>query len=393
MEDDAHPIPLHRLPSPSIPRLCVRVGTWLVAALVALGFATRSLIAQGFRVTGRVIHLAGTDSTPVPGVWAVFHRVALAGGAAIDSARTDRTGRYWVRGPMRDTGSVYIVSATYAGIAYFTRPVHLARGDALDTAETLAVYDTSSGQPAITLAQRHLIVRRPERDGSRHVLELLVLRNAGERTRIAPDTSRPVWEGGLPRGVIQFEVGESDVSSEAIYRRRDSMAVAAPVPPGEKQILVSYILPRSVPRLQLRVDQLVGRLNLLVEDSAAALESGGLDRVESEVIEGVKFARFTKDKVLPGTRVSVRLAPAGFVAGSLWWIVVALSALALAAGLLVAWRRTRETIRLAPASSDPELLAAQIAALDAAFEGRTDARYQRQRALLKSRLEELLRRP
>jgi hypothetical protein len=229
-------------------------------------------------------------------------------------------------------------------------------------------------------------------------LELLVLRNVGERTRIAPDTSRPVWLAALPRGVIQFQVGESDVSREAVFRRGDSIAVTAPVPPGEKQVLVSYILPRSEPRLQLPVDQLVGRLNLLVEDSSGALEGSGLARAESEVLEGVKFARFTKDSVLPGTPVSVRLAASSFAAGSLWWIVVGLSGLALAAGLLLAWRRTREATRLAPASADPELLAAQIAALDAAFEGRKAATtaersaYQRRRALLKSRLEELLSR-
>lgn len=345
------------------------------------------------------MHVGGAEATPVRGIWVVLHQVTLAGGAPVDSGRTDRGGRYRVQSPALDTGAVYIVSVTYAGIAYFSRPVHPVRGVPLDTAETLTVYDTSSTTPRIELAQRHLIVRRPEGDGSRHVLELLVLRNNGLRTRIAPDTSRPVWAGVLPLGAIQFQVGESDVSSEAVYRRGDSVAVAAPVPPGEKQVVVSYILPRSVPRLQLPLDQAVGRVNLLVEDSAATLEGDALDRMGAELIEGVSFQRFARSDVAAGTPVSLRFARGRFAPASLWWVVVSLAGLVLLSGLMLVWRRTRVPADLGPASSDPAVLAAQIAALDAVFEARADPSpadrkaYQRRREWLKSRLQDLLRHP
>lgn len=316
----------------------------------------------------------------------------------MDSGRTDARGRYRLRSPGRDSAAVYIVSLTYAGIAYFTRPLHPPRGAAEGTAEALAVYDTSSNSPAVQAAQRHIIVRRPEQDGSRHVLELLVLRNAGARTRISPDTTSPVWQGTLPRGAIQLEVGESDVSSEAVYRRGDSIAVAAPVPPGDKQVVVSYILPRPSRRFDLTLDQPVTRFNLLVEDSGATVEGGALERVGSELIEETSFVRFAKNDVGPGTHVVVRFSGSTSGAGSWWWLIVGLAGAAMAAGMAWAWRRTLPSAATG-VPADPEVVAAQIAALDAAFEGRTNATapersaYQRHRAELKAQLESLLARP
>ncbi|MBI2404069.1 MAG: hypothetical protein HYV20_15300 [Gemmatimonadetes bacterium] len=397
-----------------------QVGTGLAAAILALGLRPAllapfqlvshlhssvpasqvgtGLVAQGFRVSGRVVSVAGADSTPLAGTWAVLHQVSLRGGSPVDSARTDRGGRYQVRAAVRDTTTVYIVSVTYAGIAYFTAPLHARRGTSQGTAETLAVYDTSSTSPVVEMAQRHVIVRRPGADGARQVLELLVLRNTGAGTRIASDTARPVWQGALPRGAIELEVGESDVSAEAVYRRGDSIAVVAPVPPGEKQVVVSYVLPRARRALDLTVDQPIARLNLLVEDSAAQLVGDALERVESEMIEGTSFVRFAGNDVVAGAHVLVQFPRGRFSLGNLWWVVVALAGAALAAGLVLAWRRTLPAAA-SPLPGNPNVIAAEIAALDAAFEQRPEATpeeraaFQRRRAALKARLEELLSRP
>jgi hypothetical protein len=373
---------------------CPSRATAFVGALV-LGLVPAALAAQSFGVTGRVVHVGDTDSTPVAGVWAVLHQVTMAGGGPVDSGRTDRAGRYRLRVAKRDSSAVYIVSVSYAGIAYFTRPLHALKGASAGTAELLAVYDTSSTSPPVQAAQRHIIVRRPEQDGSRHVLELLVLRNVGTRTRISPDTARPVWQGALPRGALQLEVGESDVSSEAVYRRGDSIAVAAPVPPGDKQVVVSYILPRSGRRFDMTLDQAVARFNVLVEDTAATLEGDALDRMGSQSIEGTNFVRFARNDVRPGAHVVVVFSRGAAGLTSWWWLVVGMAAAALFGSLVVAWRRTRP-IPGSVIPADADTLAAQIAALDVAFEGRTDATpadrdtYQRRRAELKAHLEQLL---
>ena len=351
-------------------------------------------------MTGRVIRVSGADSLPAAGVWAVLHQVSLTAGAPVDSALTDRNGRYRLRAERRDSAAVYLVSVTYAGVAYFTRPLHPGAAARPLSLETLAVYDTSSGAPPVELAQRHVIVRRPAADGSRHVMELLVLRNRGARTRIAPDTTRPVWQGPLPAGAMELQAGESDVSTEAVYRRGDTVAVAAPVPPGEKQVVISYILPPGRRRLDLMLDQPVERFNLLIEDSLAADGGGVLERLGTETSEGQAFQRFARNSLPAGTRLSIPLPSPGWQAARLWWVIVGLAGSVLAAGLVIAWRK----IQPAPGrmvARDPSVLAAQIAALDAAFAARPGtteaarAAYEHQRAALKAELETLLqeRRP
>ena len=348
-------------------------------------------------MTGRVVHVGEADSTPVTNVWAVLHQVTMTGGGPVDSARTDREGRYQLRVAQRDSAAVYIVSVNYASIAYFTRPLHALGRATSGTAEPLAVYDTSSTSPQVETAQRHIIVRRPEQDGSRHVLELLVLRNLGTHTRISPDTARPVWQGVLPRDAIGLEVGESDVSSEAVYRRGDSIAVTAPVPPGDKQVVVSYILPAASRRFDMTLDQPVIRFNVLVEDTAARLEGGALDRMGSQSIEGTNFARFARNDLASGAHVVVVFSRGAESLANWWWLVVGMAAAALAAGLVFAWRRTGP-VPAAVLPANPDVIAAEIAAMDAAFETRTEATpsdraaYQRRRAELKSRLEALLSR-
>lgn len=340
--------------------------------------------------------MSGADSLPASGLWAVLHQVSLAAGAPVDSALTDLSGRYRVRAAGRDSAAVYLVSVTYAGVAYFTRPLHPPAAARQLSLETLAVYDTSSGSPPVELAQRHVIVRRPAADGSRHVMELLVLRNRGARTRISPDTTRPVWQGRLPAGAIELRAGESDVSTEAVYRRGDTVAVAAPMPPGEKQVVISYILPPGRRRLDLMLDQPIERFNLLIEDSLAADGGGVLEPLGTETIEGQAFQRFGRNNLPAGTHVSIPLPSPGWQAARLWWLIVGLAASILAAGLVIAWRKTQPAPG-AIVARDPSVLAAQIAALDAAFAagpGASEAAraaYEERRAALKAELEALLR--
>ena len=345
--------------------------------------------AQGVRVTGRVVRVAGADSQPVGGTWVTLHRVTAAGGGPVDSARSDGRGRYTVRAGPLDSTALYVVSALYHGIAYFTRPVHTF-GRQVDTAEILAVFDTSSVAPAITTAQRHIVVRRPEEDGSRRVVELIVLSNAGSQTRIAPDSTQPVWQASLPRGAVQLEVGESDVSTEAVTLRGTVLAVSAPVPPGEKQVVVSYLLPRSARELDLLLDQPVLRLNILVEDSAASVTSGPVAAMGLSEMEGASFARF--DGAAPDAGARVRIAfggGPGIGADSLWWVVVVLAGGAFAATFLLRTRRAAVPVR----AVDPTALAAELAAIQAALAARDRplgdeerAAYERRRAFLEARL-------
>jgi hypothetical protein len=225
---------------------------------------------------------------PVPGLRVVLHQVGQLEQGPVDSTVAGPEGRFRFRF-RPDTGSVYLLSARYRGIEYFSTPVHTnpARPD---TAIPLIVYDTSSRTP-VRLAARHLVVPRPGEDGTREVLDLIVLRNPGTLARVSPDSLGDTWVGPLPAGSEGLDVGESDVSPEAVRRRGDSLVVSAPIAPGEKQLVLQYHLPPERREIILPAEPGV-RMNVLVEEPDARV-TGALAVADSQDIQGRSFRRWT----------------------------------------------------------------------------------------------------
>jgi hypothetical protein len=322
---------------------------------------------------------------PVPGARVVLHRVGRADQGPIDSVRSDRQGRFQFAF-RSDTSALYLLSARHAGIEYFSRPVATTPARP-DTGIRITVYDTSSTVP-IKLEARHLVVTRPDQDGSRGVLDLMVLRNDAQRTRIAADTARPSWSAALPSGTIGLEVGESDVSRDAVTRRGDSVFVIAPFAPGEKQLTLQYLIPGNRPMVELAFDGQGATINVLAEEKGVKVSGAGVALADSQVLQGRSFHRWTGRAPargvlridLPGARGTPVLLLAGLV------MVFAL-VLGGAGWHLLARRR-------AAAPAAPSSLLDAVAALDAQYVGREGATgaeewasYQAQRARLKAALE------
>jgi hypothetical protein len=338
--------------------------------------------AQSVRVAGTVIT---ADSTPVRGVRVILHRVGRVAQGPLDSARSDARGRF--RFSFRpDTTAVYLLSARYQGIEYFSPPVH-TNPERPDTAMRIVVADTSSTAP-VSLEARHLVVTQPGEDGSRSVLDLLVLRNAGKATRVAPDSVRPSWSGPLPHGTIGLEVGESDFSPDAVSRRDDSLILTAPLSPGDKQITVQYLVPSNRAMLELPFPDSVSSVNVLTEERGARVTGGSLALADSQIIQGRAFRRWTGNVPAGGTvRVAlpgVRHTPQRVVAALVGAMVLILGG----AGWRILARRKSST----PGMTRNELLET-IALLDARYaghEGETPEQewisYQRERDRLKGEL-------
>jgi len=290
-------------------------------------------------VSGRVLY-GGREQQPLARAWVVLHRVPPAGGGGpIDSVRTDTRGAYALTVARTDTSAMYVVSCWYGGIAYFSEVVTGSRGNT--GLRPLLVYDTTSAGPGVQVARRLVTFAHAKADGSRDALELLELLNPGRKTRIAPDTARPTWTGAVPHEAIQFQVGQGDLSAEAVTLRGDSVAVFGPVPPGEpKQLSYAYVLPGNVERLALPVDQATAELDLLLEDTTAAVAAPQLDTLGREALEGRRFARYRARSLPAGAAVTIAFpAPSRTRAEALVPWVVALAAVALAVGFVVALRR------------------------------------------------------
>jgi hypothetical protein len=372
------------------PHRGLRSVRFLGLALAFLAFLALTLSAQS--VAGRVVRPSDGDTLPAPGVRVVLHRVAKAAQGPLDSTPSDAEGRFrFVL--RRDTAALYLLSARYQGIEYFTLP--LERTPEGPENVTVVVHDTSSRTP-VTLSARHVVIPQPGEDGTRDVLDLVLLANASTRTRVAPDSSGASWGGLLPPASEGLELGESDVSPDAVTRRGDSVIVSAPISPGEKQLAFQYHLPAGRRTVEVPVGAEGGPLNVLVEESGATVSGPGLTEAGPETLEGRAFRRWSGN--VPANAV-VRVSLPGAGTGATPVIAALVSVLALAL-LLAAWRMLprRPALTGAPGShADADRLLDQIAGLDAQYQGREAetpaeewARYRERRAVLKADAEAAL---
>ncbi len=329
--------------------------------------------------------MLGSDTIPLQNEWVSLHQVTVAQGSLVDSALTDRLGVYVLSATTRDTSALYISSVRFRDITYFSSPVRSVQFTA-DTASTLFVFDTSSVGPPLDLVQRHLVIRRAGEDGTRSVLELIVLANRGNVARIAGSDASPVWRSSVPSGAFGLQMGESDVSSEALLRSGDSLSLVAPVPPGQKQLVYSYSLPRER-ELAVPVDQSTERFQLLLEDTSAVV-SGSLRLVGIEQLDEIRFVRYEASFVPAGAPVVINFSDQPFLAADYWWLVVIAAMLAFLGAVVLWWHRVEPVT-----SDDPEVLAARIAMLDESYERERSemsdgdrTNYENARADLKARL-------
>ena len=327
------------------------------------------------------------DSTAVSGARVVLHRVGQADQGPVDSTSSGPDGEFRFR-LVPDTSVLYLLSARYQGIEYFSFP--LDRASARDPSPvTLVVRDTSSRTP-VTVSARHVVIPRPGEDGSREVLDLLLLVNQGTETRVAPDSLGSSWSGPLPPASEGLELGESDVSPDAVNRRGDSVLVSAPIAPGEKQLALQYHLPAGGQAVELPVGAEPVSLNVLLEEPGASAAGPGLATSDSQTIEGRWFRRWTGD--VPANAVIRISLPGG--GGSSAPVIAALVTVLALALLLAGWRiLPRGAAAAAPATGPDEAdrLVNEIAALDASYQGREAElpaeewiRYLERRAALKA---------
>jgi hypothetical protein len=305
----------------------------------------------------------------------------------VDSVLTGPDGRFRFT-LTRDTTTLHLLSARRHGIEYFSTSLD-NRPSGGNQAVTLVVHDTSSSAP-VAIAARHVVIPRAGEDGTREVLDLVLLANAGTETRVAPDSLSASWTGPLPPRSEGLELGESDVSPDAVLRRGDSAIVSAPIAPGEKQLAFQYHLPAGRQDIEIPVGAEPVGLNLLLEESGATVTAPGLALADSQVIEGREFQRWSGD--LPANAVvRVTLPGAGTDAGRILAAMVAVLALAL---LAAAWRLLP---RAGAVSTDR--LVGEIALLDTRYQGREAetaseewGRYLERRDRLKAELEAALAR-
>lgn len=312
--------------------------------MLLVGIPT-ALFSQAVSVSGRVLQ-GGRDTVPLVNAWVVLHRMAREAAGPLDSVRSDTQGRYHITLRSPDSTSAYAVSVLFDSIAYFSLPLNVTGRPAVHV-EDLIAFRTTSGGPPIRLTRRLATVARASDDGTREVLEILELQNTGITTRVTSDTLVPTWAGRVPTGAGQFRGGQGDVSSDAMQFRRDSVIVFAPIPPGPvKQTSYGYSLPPGTRALLIPIDQPTDEVNLLVEDTTAAVSAPKLESLGVRELEQRHFAAYRAGPLAPGDKVEIRLPAGKFRAQLLLPYVMALLAIGMVVALVWALRRRPTPPRL-----------------------------------------------
>ena len=335
---------------------------------------------------------------PVGGVWVTIHRVASDTAGPLDSMRVGEDGRFHFRySRAGKPDAVYFVSAMFDGIAYFSRPLTTAHvtGDDAD----IVVFDTTSIHFPLAIKGRHLVIATPNVDGTREVVEAYEIANESDQTLVAPDDAHPTWTAPLPVGARDLQVGESDVSAAAISEANGRVRVTAPFAPGLKQLSFSYRIPQSSFPLRVPLEQSASVIELLLEEPKAQGRGANLKPVAPATVERRVFQRYLGSDAPAGSTIEIEV-PVIQAAANVrvyWEIAGALAALMLS-GLAAWYARAR---RLGAHATSPsrtprpdatELLARQIATLDAEFESANApddgarAAYQERRRELKQAL-------
>lgn len=315
-----------------IPRISVassRSAALLAASLILAGAAGAQAPAT---VAGRIVRPVPGDTIPASGVRVVLHRVGQDAQGPLDSARTGTGGRFQFT-TRRDSSAIFLVSARYRGIEFFSQPFSF-RDSVPPAPVTLMVSDTSSSAP-VSVGGRYLVIGAPDTERRRTAVDLFVLRNDGHLTRVAPDSLTPTWRAVLPpaTGHRVAEVG-SEILPSAVRFQGDTVLVFAPLSPGEKQLLLEHAIPAERPDWAVPLGEGAGALQVVSEEDGVAVRGSGLQAAEAQVVDGRSLRRWA-GRAEPGTVLAVTFpAPAASEAQLVVGLVVgALMALALFAWL------------------------------------------------------------
>ena len=319
----------------------------------------------------------------------VLHRLTQGGSGPIDSAVASSTGGFRFR-LTPDTAAVYLISARWAGIEYFSEPIP-GRMPPPAGGVTLLVADTSSTVPLAVVA-RYLIVGAPDTDRTRTVVDLFLLRNNGFATRVAADSLTPHWRHVLPAGTLRHQVGpSSEIAAEAMSFAGDTVLVYAPISPGaDRHLMLQHTVRASERRLRVPLGEGADSVQVVTEEEGIRVE--GLEQVASQIIDGRPLARWAGRKagVAAGSEVVIEFPDLAGGSPERWLVpslAVAVVAVMLAAGWVAGQRRVPAPVAT-PSTAE---LIDRIARLDTAYQGRDVSEaerlaYQEERARLKQAL-------
>ena len=342
-------------------------------------------------VSGRVMRGSADSPQTVPGQTVVLHRISADSSGPVDSVRTSADGAFRFRYRFAGPRSMYIVSARYSGVAYFTTPLQAASVASPDA--DISVYDTTSVSFPLSVRARHVVVGLADQAGVRRVVDVFEVANDSNRTLVAGRTG--TWRMTLPAGAREAASGGGDLPPEAFRFNGESAELMVPFPPGTRQVVLTYAIPARG-KVSVPVTDAVGRLEVLIEGEGVRATGAGLATEEPVSMEGRSFQRYIAAPVTAAAAFEV--SRAGMTGSMTRWVLLLVAATAVTLGIFVLGPRAAARAAVAPSSprTATDALAREIAALDHVYAtparqaGSGGEQYRARRAALMARLTDAL---
>jgi len=313
------------------------VGAGVLALVATVGGARRVHAQAPLSVRGSVVRQTLDGTRVVARELVTLHRVNSREAGPIDSMTTDAKGAFAFRVASPDSLSMYLASARYGGVAYFSQPMQA--GQVAGGPSEIVVYDTTSADVRLQLQGRHLVVSSPNADGVRSVIDVLEIENDTVVTRVAGAGNRATYSLLLPDGARNVRASQGEMSDGAVEVREGRADVYAPLSPGLRQLVLTYELPASVFPVSVPLERDVSVLEVLLEEPGATAEGGGLKSQGGVTVDGKTFTRYLGQSA-PATAV-VTLGVAKGIGGTsvpTWVLPLVLSLVTLGVILVVARR-------------------------------------------------------
>jgi hypothetical protein len=144
----------------------------------------------------------------------------------------------------------------------------------------------------VSIIARHVIIGGPAADGSRDVVDLVILHNGSGLTRVGGGNGVPSFRMPTPPRVANLRVGDGDFTPDAFEREGDALKLFAPIPPGDRQFFLEYQLPPNARALELPLIPAPDTLSILGEEHDLRIPTS-LSEAGTEQMVGSQFTRWT----------------------------------------------------------------------------------------------------
>lgn len=317
--------------------------------------AAQQVVLRGTAFLGDTVMSSGT---------AVLHHLTQGAQGELDSIQVGQDGGFRFalpRAPDPILSDIFFASVRHAGVLYFGPMIRSEQE--LDSAYRVSAYDTlvapSHGFP-VAIQSRSVFVE-PDSAGWR-VTDLFELRNDEARTIVAREDG-DTWRHPMPAGIRSVEVGEGEVSADAVRYLNGELLARAALPPGGRLFVVRY----RIDSLFMSVPVQAGteRLDVLIREPAPTVAIDGLEFMERQEFEaGSTYRRFAGAD-LAGPVVTIVKTEEVRVP-QVEWVAILIGLILIAVGAVIL-RPQNQNHRLTLGASDREQLMMEIALLDEEF--------------------------